>query len=702
MLFQPTSVSPSTRGDMGDWTADVTYGEMTVSWMVNGNSPMVAYSIQFFVNDFASTPVYDTGKLTDGCPFYGVDYAGNPQFFSCTLDHLGQLGFNNGEEYKFIITQWWGDADTESVTQSSAAVFVTRAAPTLTLGAVEDPVATRAYTFTASYSQAQGDALNWVRWELVRVGDENVPLADTGKIYGTAQLQFTYDGFFRGNSYAVRCTVQTENGVEATTGWHQFEVSYDVANVPGVIEVSRACGRSAVLVEWQGLSYIPGTTQGVYTVSDGLLTLASDSSVSWTTVNGVSMDLPSAWTLLTKFALDHNEGTVLDIATPGSGIQFTYSTDTGVLSVISGSNTYGTMSDVGPTGIVTAIFTNTTLYLRVVDKIGGLVPRTDLYPGTTLYPGGGAERVRTARFDFSYIQQDITSVTAHGPSVFDYIEIVDGTPNDYTINLIWESGAEYTPSFTGGTLFLADFSEGLNAGPLTSYDPDEMVSIYRQDGGAETILHVADTTLSASSLYDYGVASQQGPYSYQLLLSNSTAFTSSAIESDEISPCFWDWSLLSCTLRDGSETFYEVEAEYRFGKNLSSGQIGNNNSPFVAANFTRYPTVQASPANWKSGTLQSLIGAIDYTGGQNAYSDSLALRDAIYNLSTTSNTLFLKSRKGDLMLVRIAGQIQMETMDGTREQAQQVNLPWVEVGSVDGLSLTVLPGDGLYAGGEGS
>jgi hypothetical protein len=687
---------------MGDWTADVTYGEMTVSWMVNGNSPMVAYSIQFFVNDFASTLVYDTGKLTDGCPFYGVDYAGNPQFFSCTLDHLGQLGFNNGEEYKYIITQWWGDTDAESVTQSSAAVFVTRAAPTLTMGAIANPVAARSYTFTASYSQAEGDALNWVRWELVRVDTENIPLADTGKIYGTAQLQFTYDGFFRGNSYAVRCTVQTENGVEATTDWNQFVVSYETTTVPGALGASRACGRSAVLVEWPGLSYIPGSALGTYSVADGLLTLGTNASVSWTTVNGADMEFPSAWTVLTKFTLNHNSGTVLNVATPGTDILFAYSDTTGLLSVKKGSIVYGSMPDVGPTGTVTAILTNTDLYLRVEDETGGLVPRTDLYPGTTLYPGGGAQRVRKEQFHFAYYQQEVSGVTAYGPAVFDYIEVMQGTPDSFLIDFVWGAGAEYTPSFTESTLFLADFSNGLNAGPLSSYDPDERISIYRQDAGAEVLLHVADTTLSSSSLYDYGAASQQGPYSYQLLLSNSTAFTSSAIESNEVSPCFWDWSLLSCTLREGSKTSYEVEAEYRFGKNLSSGQVGNNNSPFVAANFTRYPTVQASPANWKSGTLQSLIGAIDYAGGQNEYSDSLALRDAIYNLSTTSNTLFLKSRKGDLMMVRIAGQIQMETMDGTREQAQQVSLPWVEVGSADGLSLTVLPGDGLYTGGEGA
>jgi hypothetical protein len=119
-----------------------------------------------------------------------------------------------------------------------------------------------------------------------------------------------------------------------------------------------------------------------------------------------------------------------------------------------------------------------------------------------------------------------------------------------------------------------------------------------------------------------------------------------------------------------------VQSSYRFGKNLTSGSITNNNQPGVFKNFTPYPTVMIAPQNYQSGTLQSLIGVIN----NGEYSDTINLRDAIYELSTTKNTLFLKNRKGDLLKIRPTDSITMETMDNTRAQAQTVSFPWAEVG----------------------
>ena len=122
-----------------------------------------------------------------------------------------------------------------------------------------------------------------------------------------------------------------------------------------------------------------------------------------------------------------------------------------------------------------------------------------------------------------------------------------------------------------------------------------------------------------------------------------------------------------------------------------SGSITNGNSPQVLKNFTQYPTVQIDPANYQEGTLGSLIGVIDKKTGK--YRDSIALRDAIYGLSTTTNTLFLKNRKGDLMEIRTSGPVGMETWDGSAAQAQTVSLPWVQVGSGKGESILLTPED---------
>ena len=107
--------------------------------------------------------------------------------------------------------------------------------------------------------------------------------------------------------------------------------------------------------------------------------------------------------------------------------------------------------------------------------------------------------------------------------------------------------------------------------------------------------------------------------------------------------------------------------------------------------------MQLDNANYMSGTLQALIGYIDYTGGQNEYSDSISLRNAIFALSVSQKTLFLKNRKGDLLKVNINSSISMETWDEVRSQAQTVSLPWVESGDADGLPIVLTPEDATFS-----
>ena len=268
-LFQPTNIYPSSLGELGNGTIDVTK-PLAVSWQVNGNSAMTAFSLTVCKNDAASTQVYTTGKLTEGCPFYGIDYAGNTVLFTHTIpaDALSGANMENGQQYKLIIKQWWGETDAESVTQRSASVFLTRADPVLTVAAIPSPLAVRKYAFTATYTQAQGDALNWVRW-MLRAKSSDTALYDSGRIYGTAELRMEYDGLFSDTDYAVRCQVQTENGVQADTGWVDFRVAYATATPTGAVVACPNCKKSGIRVTWPGLYDVQGTAAGENRIQTG-------------------------------------------------------------------------------------------------------------------------------------------------------------------------------------------------------------------------------------------------------------------------------------------------------------------------------------------------------------------------------------------------------------------------------------------------
>lgn len=247
MLFQPSNITPDEINGSG--TVDVSQN-VSVSWRVSGDSAMTAYQITLYTNDAASTQKYTTGKVTLATPFWGVNYAGEVQYFTATVSAaaLSTAGVNNGTEYKMLITQWWSAND--YVEQTTASIIVTRQAPTLTMAAIPNPVTEKEYSFTATYSQSSGDTIKWVRWQMAYADDEDNPFFDTGNIYGTGELRADYDGFLTGTTYAVKCTVETENGVEATTEWQEVNVSYSLPAASGNATACMVQGDSCVWVQW--------------------------------------------------------------------------------------------------------------------------------------------------------------------------------------------------------------------------------------------------------------------------------------------------------------------------------------------------------------------------------------------------------------------------------------------------------------------
>ena len=126
-LFQPTNITPDTRGAFGNGVVTIDTGVtiwqdyVYVSWQVNGNTPMTAFQIDF--TDMSGNPLYSTGKLTSGCPFYGTAPGGTTQLFSYTIGPLEgttESSFLRQEpEGLMRITQWWGSGTNDYVEQQS-------------------------------------------------------------------------------------------------------------------------------------------------------------------------------------------------------------------------------------------------------------------------------------------------------------------------------------------------------------------------------------------------------------------------------------------------------------------------------------------------------------------------------------------------------------------------------------------------------
>ena len=683
MLYQPTNVSPSSLSGLGNGVVDATK-DLPVSWQVNGNSAMTAFSITIYKNDAASTQVYTTGKITDGCPFFGTGYDGNVQFFSYTIaaSALSGAGVSNGEEYKLIITQWWSESD--SVVQTAASAFITRSEPTLSVDSFSSPLAVRAYTFAATYSQAQGDGLMWFRWYIAELGSVTEFLLDTGNVYGTNDVRVTYDGFFNGGQYMIRCVAQTVNGVSADTGWTTFSVSYDVAQITGALIAQNYCG--AVHLSWPHVRAINGEADGDYSIlPNGAASIPEGTTITWGSMNGGNLELSSPFSVAWK-------GSVTPPCTPfavtgGENSLSCYVTANSVAVIYNGRTIFSTDISITNRSVLTVMVTPGYLYLKIETTVGGLLPSATLYPSLSLYPDGGRSTVRYINRAISYTGFSGNNVTLSGVQVCHYIWIFEGTPTQDMVDNVYSEN--YIPAWSDAknTQLLCAFENGLQAGNLIT-DTGEMpeaMAIYRQKEGESALTPVATAPLSVIEMLDWAVENGAN-YVYYAFAVSDTIFMSQALMSQEVAPFTWDWLLISCDAEEENGA-YHINGVYRFGKNLSSDSISNNNAPTLLENFTRYPLWQGKSANYKSGVLTSLIGKIE----AGKYSDTAKLRDEIMELSTSNSPMALRSRKGDVWGIKIASPITFTVTDAVAQQPQSMAIPWAQV--EDAFSMIMLPTD---------
>lgn len=651
-LFLPSNITPSTMGPLGNGTVDARF-DLKVSWQVNGQSAMTKYQIDILGMNTGTYVLLSSGVRTDGCPFYGKDENGNTQFFSYTFekDLLLSAGIINGGTYKLRITSWW--SETDSIVQWSPVVFFCKDAPELTINEFPEIIREKTYRWTATYNQAQGDTVMWVRWMLAQDGNFDTPVYDSGEIV-TAQLALDYNGLFDGAAYAVRCMVETESGVKADTGWKEFAVQYDTTAYEGLASAAVDKKNSAVLVRWPAAVEIQGKANGPYTIQEETLQLPQGSSVLWDSRDGAAggLGLTPTWAVTWRGNVSGENWSPVQVSGKNGRKQsITFS-----LTIPEEARAY--------TAYEGAQFTiSHAVYGTDASETKGSVTYQDSDGTERTYVWGAYTPPSSPPRYLNVTLVDSVSLVDAQTCL--YLWVTNGIPDSFD-----------QPQFGENTYLLANFRSGLGAGTIETSVAVESWEIYRRDTETEEYRKVATVPAEELRFWDCSAVSQAN-YIYYVFGVGENVFATSPMLSNEVKVCLWDWTILSCT---AEENGYAVEDIFRFGLNVSSGGVENNNEPSILKNFTRYPTVQLAPQNYRSGTLSAYIGKINAAYD---YEDSRKVRDAIYALSTTKNTLFLKNRKGDLMRVRIAGPITMTTKDDTREQAQVVSVPWVEVSGTD-------------------
>lgn len=115
---------------------------------------------------------------------------------------------------------------------------------------------------------------------------------------------------------------------------------------------------------------------------------------------------------------------------------------------------------------------------------------------------------------------------------------------------------------------------------------------------------------------------------------------------------------------------------WKFGNNISTSSISNNNQPSFFENFTGYRLKQHSSRKGRSGTLSALLSnTVDYD-----YNDTVEQMKELFNLSLENQDLFLLTPKGDYIKVAISQPIVQTINDKNKKRQVTVQLGWEEVG----------------------
>ena len=697
MLNQPINVVPSVLSGAGEGVIDATK-PLTVSWQVSGDTPLLAYRIVIQQNDTSSTQVFTTGKVTLTNPFYGNDRSGNVQTFSAdeiTAAQLSTAGIVNGyaNGYKMVITQWWGATDDDSISQTSPSYFITRATPTVSISLPSytelSPYTMKSITANAVFSQAQGDTVKTVRWRLYegQISLERNLLVDTGDME-TQLLQFYYDGLFPNTYYYLTISIQTSNGVSVEDE-HIIFVNYELGENVGDVSVCKPAGEDYIEVSWGARSSIDATVLGDIEFDNGEILIGDDSSITYSTLN-----IAPTWSIVWKGSADLSDGVTRNIATLSDG------TNTYEFNLSSSSATFTLNGNIIISEEIvghsvdkfTFVVTPSSYVLRQDTFSGGTIPSESLYPSTTLYPSDVSESIVTFDGEISYTQYGIKSIVLSGEQSCDYIWVESGELSQEELENIADD-ASYQPIADYNTMFLSVFDGGTTTAYKSGTGGNGIGSaIYRKESGKSILEHIVDTEGDITFIRDYG-AKARTEYQYFVFSIGSSAYIAT-LGSKAITPHYNNYTLMECLFNE-EDGAYHVQAAYPFACNANQSAISNNNAPNVLRNFTRYPNRQPVNSRYASGTLSALIGSVNQNTA--TYNDSWELADRISALSTSNNPKFLRDMKGKIWRVETSDAIVTEISTRNKFMPIKVTIPWVEVGSAEGVSIIAVAGDFVYA-----
>ena len=277
----------------------------------------------------------------------------------------------------------------------------------------------------------------------------------------------------------------------------------------------------------------------------------------------------------------------------------------------------------------------------------------------------------------------LTGLTVHNNVKLDFFHLEESSSTNANIF----NTAKYVPGLNNYSRFLVTFDDGTTTSEgVADVALGYNFSIYREVKDTNQLVYVTRLGDGGLSMTDYGVTNNR-TYKYYIFKEDESAI-SEAVVSNDVSTCWWDWSLIDIIPSTSEKGLYYTTGDiWKFNLNISSAARTQTLNNTTYNNLTRFPKVSSGKLNYSTGSLTCLLGDVQRTTNSLAeYIEPSTMLDEWNKFCADGNMKLLKDRKGNAMLVMVTG-TSSQTDDVTREQTNTITFSWVEVEDIDNITI---------------
>ena len=236
----------------------------------------------------------------------------------------------------------------------------------------------------------------------------------------------------------------------------------------------------------------------------------------------------------------------------------------------------------------------------------------------------------------------------------------------------------YKPVTNNHTRSLVTFENSRNMESVSDSALGYTFSIYRLDEDSNSLKPISSKNTDKLSIVDYNVRNKK-KYQYYIFKEDSNSI-SKALLSNEITTCWWEYSISGLTLSDIKTNTYTINPNdvWLFSANVSSDSTSQNFAKTTYQNLTRYPQISTGESNYSNGSFTALLGKVE----NDSYKEDALLLDKWNEFCTNHQLKLLKDRKGNKYIVDITSS-STNILDETSQQATEITVGWTQVDDAD-------------------